>query len=66
MKYFKKWDEMNWYSKTTLLMVITAIIGFIIALNGYLLIGNVVIWTAVGVDGIAMVIKRKKLENLVK
>lgn len=59
MKNWKEWVKMDWYGLILLSMVIAAGIGFIIVFCGYLLIGNMITWSAVGVDCIAVIIRWK-------
>ena len=56
MKYFKKWAEMDWIGHILVLMAIVAVIGFVILLSGYLLIANIIIWSAVAVDSVVTII----------
>lgn len=45
-----------WFGQILVLMAIVAAIGFVIILSGYLLIGDIIIWIAVGIDGMATII----------
>ena len=58
MKFHNKWIR-NWYSQILVLMAITAGIGFVVVLYGYALIGQIIIWSAVGVDCVAVIVRWK-------